>query len=457
MANTFSLAASGFTTVQLNDLTAVLTLDYNLPSADPRFEELDSLDDDPEITDPKLGTRTGSLRIMVQGGSETAVQNTLRSIERLLDAARYWRQTGVRVYFQEQLGNESDTWRTHILAGKLDVSRAANQLHTLKVEATIALTLRYYKEGPETAIDLTSSEDGTPASEVTFYINDNATPAATNWIGIAASEITGSLRAPLKLTLKNTSGGSVNWREFHVGHNVFSDPANFDPFLLGSEAEAGASDSWSNGADGTNLYEWTPATIGTARLTDCGGRMFRMLAAFTSLSVTGTAYFTLHVAHVVGSTFTSLWSSGEVAVDGADTASYEVLDFGSMPVPPGGFLSLAQIGIFMEVRAASSGSCVLDFLHLLSTDSYRKFVKFGFSDSNNDALVDDGISGVVYSEDTDGSPAGQYPIWTPLGKPIHVYPNKAQRLYVLTRESTGFVAAREMTAQASYRPRRGTV
>ena len=88
-------------------------------------------------------------------------------------------------------------------------------------------------------------------------------------------------------------------------------------------------------------------------------------------------------------------------------------------------------GLFRRLRAVDAG--------LIFQTSY--------------GIVDDGIEGVVYLFDAGGL---TYPTWKGLHSPIHVWPNRINRLKVLV-SANPWAASIAWTGQAWYRSRRLTI
>ncbi len=439
MANVFSLT-DGTTTIQLNS-GDILTESYPIAEPGIDLQEIAGTESGGTVVNAPLRNVTESIDVVLTNNA----RSNLNVIERMFDLARQRQRdnAGPRVYIQVSI-DEANTWRSEVLAGRVSLEHAPDQLWRNRVRATLHITRRYYWEGPETQLKLTSSANSTPTtSPVTLYNNDDATATQTNWIGIASSQVTGVLPAPIKLKLTNAELSALNYSEFFIANNVFSDPTGMDPFLLGTEAAGGATFSWSSSSQVT-AYTWD---LASTLLADTAGRYFRVLAAFSSAS-TGV-YLQPVVLFGVGGLYIDIYVGGEVYHNGE-----ELVDLGAVPLPPGGYNpNTATVALAIRARKSGGGSLTLDFVQLTPTGHgiYRRVRQLGFAMESNDALVDDGIEGLVYGEEPDSD---RLPVMRGLNAPIHVWPNRTQRLRVLARESSGFVAGRKFTAQIWYRPRR---
>jgi len=261
-------------------------------------------------------------------------------------------------------------------------------------------------------------------------------------VHFASTAVEGVLPAPLRLQVINASGVALSWRDFHIANTVFCDPANFDPFLLGSEAAGGASFTTALSTEVT-AYRWT---LSDARLTDLAGRYYRILLAFST--ATANTYLRVVVEAEVGGTQITLYQSKLILM-----ATETLVDVGAVPIPPGGYDLLGtSINVRINVLRAGGGSYNLDFAQLTPGGNglYRKWVQLGFTTGNGGAIEDDGISGQLYW--TGGTT--HWPIVRGQASPIYVWPGIINRLRILYRETTGFFTGRQSSVKCFYRPRR---
>jgi len=393
-------------------------------------------------------------------GTATAIRATVNSIERLFESARQRQRSGsgARLYVEYEAVTGDTYYRSEILYGRLAWAEnpAARRLSdtTPRVQVAIHWTRRHFWEGALTAIALTSSADGSPVTTpVTLYSNDDATPAATNWIGIANTQITGTLPAPIKLKLAQADATGRAWRTFWLANNVYSDPTGMDPFLLGSEEDGGGASpetsTWATAIDHSQ-YDWI-WEIPAAQLADLAGRYWRILTTFSATDGAGW-YVRADIAAASGGVYQTLWEGDEVYV-----TSTGLYDLGALPIPPGGYdVGAGNIALIMTVRAAGAGNGTVDFVQFTPTQPgmLRKITQLGFTTAQNDLLVDDGPEGLCYYED--GSTGAHYLIMRGENEPLYIWPGITQRLRVLVAGST-WTAGWSLTAQAWFRPRTLTV
>lgn len=434
----------GTTTVNLNSTDPVQGATY-FPTA-PDFDE-----------DAGYAAEVTETAEVLLSGTASSIRSTVTSIEQLFELARVRQRTkmGPRVYVEYQAVSGDDYYRSEILNGRVQWSQnpGARRLSdtTPKVQIGVHLRRRGWWEGALTQLSLTSSANGTPTTGyVTLYNKDDATASQTNWIGIASSQVDGSLPAPLKIEVAQADASARAWRDIYLANNAFADPGNMDPFLLGSEALSGATANWTGSSThSVKRFVWQ---LGTTLLADTTGRYFRVLVA-PAASITSGSYVKAWVLAYVSTSYQTLWEGDEVLASGA-----EVLDLGAMPLPPGGYdTALTNIALAISVRSETTGSMQVDFVQLTPADwgQYRHVVQLGYDTSQNDGLIDDGIEELTYYNDA--AAGTHFSIMRPYGMPLYVWPNRTQRLRVLINGGSGFAASWTMKAKAWYRPRTVTI
>lgn len=388
--------------------------------------------------------------LVVLEGTETAVRAVEDGVESILSLVRQREVMFAPYFYVEYRPSASGTvYRSKLLAGKVlrseNPARRRVESSTNAVELTVVWEREnFWEETTEQEIYLSSNTQTERTGGVTVYNNDNAT-SSQNWGQAAANRVTGQVEAPVRLRLANASGADRFFTDFYLCNNVWSDPANLDAWLLGSEAVGGATFSWT-GAVGHTTDAWI-FPLSSTFLAKTQGRYFQVLVAFSSLS--SGLYFKASV----GMWFPSLPSY--TAIDETNEfynqyASMLVAMNRSLPMGPGGYgVVNSNLGLKISVRAAATGSATIDFVHVMPADNYRIIHQNGYALANGEALEDNGVDGGVYSI-LSGS---RWPVMTPYGKALKVWPGRINRFHFLLNESGGFVSSRQMTMQAWYRPR----
>ena len=379
--------------------------------------------------------------VLTLEGTADAVRAAVQAVDLLLRQAPERTRLGAPpVYLEYRPLDSGEIRRAEVFDGFASWSQAPAERYIGGTLNTVRGVVTWERaaawEGAEVEIPLASSTQSVRTGGVTIYSDDNG--GNPNWAAIAAANVLGTRPAPIRLRITNATGAGLAWRRVHVGLNVFSAPGSADVWLLGSEAVNGASRSWSAGADHSGLTWLFP--LPAALLGQAQGRTFRVLAAFDSL--TSSANLRASVGSYISTLYVPMRTGPE------RTGARELVDLGEFPIPPGGYnVANAAAALAVTVRSAASGSGTLNFVMLMPTDGYRKLEQVGYTAGNGDSIVDDGIDGGAYLL----SSTSRYPILRGVGD-LRIYPGVDQRLYVLLDEDGGFVAGRQLTVQAWYRP-----
>lgn len=393
-------------------------------------------------TNQAAGDRISESAALVLEGTESEVRAAAQAIDLLLRYAPADDKALPPVYVEFRPVDSGEIRRARVYGGFTNWSQVAAErylgaaLNTVRVVATWERTAKW--QGPETELALSSGTQTARTGGVQVFGDDNAT-ASTNWAACAAANILGTQPAPIRLRITNATGGGLQWETFHIGVNAYSAPDSADLWLLGSEAVSGASRSWGAGI-GHNTLQWVFALSGTL-LAQTQGRTFRVLAAFTTVSATAT--LRASVGAYIGGVFVASRTGGE------RSGLRELVDLGEFSIPPGGYdVANAGAALAISARAALAGSGVLDFVMLMPTDGYRKLEQAGFVASNGNAVEVDDVDGGAWLL----SGSSRYPIVRASGGGLVFHPGRNNRLYILFDEGANFVAGRQMTVQAWYRP-----
>lgn len=436
----------GTTTVVLSGTSPVLGATY--------FPQTPEIDEQQESGWRTTVTETAEISL---SGTATNIRATQTAIERLLEHARVRQRTeaGPKVFVEYEAVTGDPYYRSEVLTGRLMWSQNPGLRRlsdaTPKVMFSVMWTRRWFWEGAETQLALTASGTGTATtSAVTVYNNDDASASATNWIGIASTQVAGTLPAPLKIEIKQADVTTRAWRDIYLANDVWADPTGLDPFLLGSEATGGATVSWTGAvAHTTDRWVWD---LSAGKLTDFAGRWWRILVA-PSGNFTGNVYLKAWIKAHDGGVYDAIWEGDEVW-----TANDNVIyDLGSAPIPPGGYdAALGNVALVVTVRASETGSGAIDFVQVTPQGwgQYRTVRIPAFQRAQNDLLVDDGIEELCYVVDV--ASGTRFRQARPEGQPLQVWPNRTQRLRLLM-SGLGWENTWTFAVRAWYRPRVVTI
>ena len=446
MAHTLSIT-DGTTTLQLNDLTTVMTVSYPMRSPEVNASTLSASEDGPPLASPVWSNVTETISLLIRGANPAAVRTTLQTLEQLMDRARQ-RAVGwgrARTYLQAQLASEADTWRSEILAGQVVVTDPLGDVWKNSLEVELVITRRHFWEGPETALHMSSVATAETTDPVVWHNGADNVSGERNYAHIAANRVTGVLPTPLKLKLVLTGSTQDGLSNIWIGNTVWMDPANLDPILLGSQAAGGASHSWATDA-WTTTHSWT---IPTATQTDFAGQMVRPLVAWSTRPNAATVQRG-QVTITLGGIAFVVWQN-DLIQEGPGA----VRDYGPMPLPPAGLAGVGStLAVRLQMRRTGGDNVTAHSLHLMPSGHgvLRHLQMTGFNFGTGVAFVDDGIEDTITA--LDGTDA--YAIVRAYHAPVHVWPGRINRLRMLVSK-TVWAAGVGWTAQAWFRPRRLTV
>lgn len=401
---------------------------------------------------------TETVEITISAASTTAAQSAINYIERLLVAAIHRTLSGIgnRVYLKYQPMNDGTLWRAEVKDGTLELGdRAMTTFGQAKIEAMLTIQRFAWWEGAETALPLSNGNGSNNTTGLTSYNHDDGDSGHDNWVTIAEDVVEGVLPTPVKLTLTNNTGASQDYRHVYVANNAFSDPANLAHIIEGESVVSGGTVASLAGMSGGQYVHSTlpgPAywhwTLSTSLLTKMAGRYFRALGRFVSLTA-NAVYATLQIRDQYG--LVTLHEGEEVLLPTTD----QLADLGALPFPPGGYNSnWAAQRLVLKLRSAATVQVSLDFIQLTPLDSYRMLSQRGYQAINGSAIIDDGIEGLTYLQES----GRDEPIYTTYGQPLHIFPSSnPQRLIILHDEANSAPIANTFSVKAVYRPRRLTI
>lgn len=390
---------------------------------------------------PQLEDVSETIELMFNGATQTANQDAIRKLERLMDRARQnsRRRYEDAVWLTIQLDEDAVAWRSEVLAGEVTVENPLRDLWRKVVPVSLSLTRRYYWEHYGTAADsyapveleLTSSSQSTPAKNGRNVTHTND----ANWVQIASGQVTGSLPAPVLLDVESTNAGLQYVSTLWAINNAHTAPNSVDMYRMANEMTETGSNRW---------------LLPSSLVTPAGGKYVRVIAHHTGTILPGTIQGSIETG-IGGGDYRTAWWGPQVATAG-------VADLGVFPIPPGG----ASTG-YGEVYFRLNTNATVHHLQLIPVSSERRYtmVRSTLEDSvgleTGRAVVDDQILGEAYVQDTGGV---KYAFALGHGGPLYVYPNTgiAQRI-VLPWAGLGgiFVSTYTSKVRVWYRPRRGTV
>lgn len=449
MAHIFSIT-DGTTTITLDQGNGYLITGFDMNTAEISYNEVSKTD----VNEIERLNVTSTLDLVFRASTIAGIQTLIKNLERLLDKSilRQNRKNFTKVYLQVTVDGDV-AWRSEILYFRLvPKTDLFDGLTAKNTEYTLFLTRRYYFEGPEKELEISNSGNSAATGGIDIFNHNDGTTAHDNYVAIAAAQVGGTLPTPVKLTLKNTNGSSIGYRNFYLANNAFSDPDNFNNIIEGESRESGfgtvTSSATSSGGD-YNFYTFTdngyiPFALTDTLLEQTQGRWFRLLMRCVSWSGTNI-FVTPELRDSTG--LITLWSGSEKKLPTSTTA---IQDLGSIPLPSGPTNTVySDMTLVLKVRCTGSGQLNIDYIQLTPLDSYQYVIQRGLNITNNSVITFDGIEGIIHAN-------GQT-IYSSRVGPLYVFPNRNQRIYILYDSSSGSVVDNTADIQVYIRERRLTI
>ena len=330
----------------------------------------------PESSGGKLADDVAeTLEVIVSGADGAQVQTRIGALSRLLDSARRRTAWGVgpRVFLQLRVDGEPNTWRTELYDAAMTPQEDTLRLWP-NFAPTFDITIRRAAvwEGALAQIPLTNVGGSANTTGLNVYLHDDT--GRDNYVEIAADGVGGNLPTPLHLELTNNNGATVQLARLYMGNNAFSDPANLPPTLQAETVRAAGGSVVTGDSSCSNdgyvaltfagsfmqRYSLSQSLLRSAR-----GYGFHLLARFRSL--TGTVYVRPYIYDASG--IYPLWAGAEVEIAITDPS---VVDFGVVPLPPGGYTALAGgLLLCLAWRGTGTISIETDCFVLLPANTFR--------------------------------------------------------------------------------------
>lgn len=457
--------------VQLTDGTTTITLTsspyavnrYEMSTTQVSVQEVPSRDLRNRFKGAEYGAITDQIRVFIQGTTPADAQAKFDDIERMLQSA--FRSTNIptapEVTLKVQMSSDSSSWRSHVFFGTIQPDRDMFQsLPQSKIEATISITRDVFR-GTLTQLSLSNTHGSGTA--VTVYNHEDSTHRNSATI---TTTIAGSLPAPVKLRLKNSSGGSLPFKNVYFGVNSHSDPANLDHIIEGEDSLYGTTVVSSTSSGGNHktstaselsytntVFAWT---LDSTFLSRAKGESFIMLARFK-----GTPPDDCVIASQVGTydspLFIPTWKGKEILVENFE----ELVNLGPVPLPGPKYIAGTNysygVGIGARSLAGGSKTLTLDYILLLPADNWANMKQASsLLMLNNEYVVMDDIEGeFVYQK---GSPNYEkLHVFSKVGPRMHVTPGVTNKIYCAWENLSAATIDLTCSLEAWYEPRRITI
>jgi hypothetical protein len=406
------------------------------------------------------------------GGGAAAGRIALAAIERLLGQAAHRHVTGrgPTVWLELDPLGDGDYWRSEVLEGSATTDPRGLSAYWQGrgvLHAALTWRRRAWWDGAEREIGLSVGGGAPPNGAYQTggvlvsgcggdgRVNGwDADPAALADGGVDVA----TLPSPARLSV--TNNGLAEIGRLWIGQNASNAPADFAAWLEGETCQDGvtypspASPVYSGGfyqrfiwtsANAVRLGRWA---LDAACLDAGHGNRFRLLGRLLNLPVNTRVWAGLGCAGAPA------WTGPEVGPE----AGHEIQDLGSLPLPPldyGAGASALDLELWARCPDGIARMVDVDWWQITPLDGLRRYLPLpsAILDAGQ-TLIDDGAAGVVYVQ----AGAAARPGYVAAGEPLALWPNTAQRFYLLTEDAAGAAAAPgpSVTVRMWGRPRRAS-
>lgn len=381
------------------------------------------------IPKPGTGDSVAETATVTFSGTSSQVITTLNSIEAMLRRGAESMQNPAlpKIYAEYKHGANATVYRSRIIGGRLEFpeNRSLRNLAGTTTAGQVAMILERvpYWEAP---VDTLGTD---------VLRNGDASPF--NRLALNAPQ--GTMPAPVKVQIENTSGATLNSRMFYLAMD------NSIGISGSTHLINGGSTTW--GVNLTHSTRLHTLDIPNSIISGAKGQRMSIIAAFTSLVETNlylkaslwTSYSGVYVPTGV--------EGGEVLVNGR-----KLINLGALPVPPDGS-STDGLAVALTGFSANAGSSTLDFLQVVPAKNAMRIEQTSYGLGVNESHIWDGIENELYHL----SGSARRAILRKSGGPLMVHPGQSNRLFMLFDEGNSYTASRQMTVTVSYRARYSTI
>lgn len=395
---------------------------------------------------------TDKFEVFIIAASESDLVNKIRAIELALDFATQHPTGPDGVWIQYAQSGNLTAWQSRITGGAvLHDSSMGWRWSNLRARLQVVVEhLPFWETVAATTLQVSNSGGSSGA-----IVNHGDTDTGNDfYLEIADTEVIGAIPAPAIIEFKNTTNDARTVDNLYVGHFAQSKPANPPAESnLVLEGSGTADISCSGGSyaalnwTGTGENQLTSWSLATGLL---GQRHFKLAARFQA----GFAYTDLWLqARLMSGSLVLAKTRWEMM-----QANRELQLIGTLQIPPfrhGTYIDMGNLTVALyEKRAGGDGTINLDYIALLSQDSWRHY---------------GAISGLAYNETLIDNPVEESMVtlygtsykathMIEAGMPIMLQPGVKNILYFLHDTDTGTAPiARTATVTVKYHPRRLTV
>lgn len=398
--------------------------------------------DGDEVKGVRYRNVTEMIEIKIQDGSMPNNLEEMNKIEEFFERARDYQDNPDLdpVYLMFNSSASGTQFESEILAGRTlphPETLAMRWERDILILKLVILRRPFWYENSGYQVPLTNSY-GTDQSVLQVDNTDDAT--YVNHVTFNDTETPGRRIMPCLLSMKNIDGPpaigdifvGLTARGDYTWNAVWeAEDATLNATYSTSMPDANASDgdfvrsTWAID-DEVKLFHFD---LNFSDIAAAAGRRFKMLARFNA--VPGSSAPLLRWKILIGSDV--LWEGPQIQTAAAGL----IQDIGTVKIPPWlreatGY-GLLDLALFAQVEGGTTLDT--DFVLFMPTDAFRKYKLVADGLDDDEELIDISLPSKkrTYVDES----GGKVGLYTPIGKPIYIFPNRDQRLHFVFMTDTG--------------------
>lgn len=387
---------------------------------------------------------TEQIEIKIEAGSMASNLGNVNIIEEYFERARDYQDNPDLdpVYLSWKSSSSATEFESEIMAGRTvphPETLAMRWERDILIVQLMILRRPFWYENTGYAVPLTNKYG---IDQTTLQVDNADETSYDNFVKFSNPVVSGFRIMPLKLSMTNIDGPPAIG-DIWVGLNARggdgmpvmqeAENATLNATYSTSTADANASGAffvrsiWTIDSE-IELWHFDP---NSALIANAAGRRFKMLARFNA-APGATAPLLRWKWTYAGDV---IWEGPQIQV----AATGQVQDIGTVKIPPWFRASEGVDGLDLELHAQVTGGTTLDidFVLLMPTDAFRKYKLVADGLNDNDELIDISLPSVRRTYVDLAGAGGNVGIYTPIGKPLLIFPDRDQRLWFIFMTDTG--------------------
>jgi len=450
-------------TITLSSAPYIL-LKYEMGAPELDFTSSNGGSSDTDLVNVVYRDVQDRITIMISNATAALAQSDYERVELFVERTirRHKEDAGPKTFVEVQMQFDSVFWSSEILTMWLEPNEDSFiEIPQGKITFDLVVLRRYFwQKSSETM--LTGSNGNGSATLLTIKNHDDATSGDDNWASYSGSGISGTIPSPVRISIQNTSGSAMTFKNVYLAINGVADPTNFQHIWEGSAASGAGTNLTDASSSGGSYRDLTYAAAGdyvsslywlpsTNFFSITKGRMFRALMVCRT-AISSNCFVSIGAGVFDSPLFLNTWRGDEVQ-GGSGGLIY---DLGNIRLPQSNFVvgTTYSSGFSLNVRCTGATAFQLDFIMFVPSNNFRHIEQSATSipTPNNEYFIDDSYNGESVYRNASNN---KLPIYTAEGNDLVIWPGVTNRLYVLVDEP-GYTATRTMKVQLEHWPRRLT-